>query len=89
MNKKIISFVEILTHMVGLIRTTFWRFLSYELARHPCIVISAVISFFSLWNLYDLITNQFQYNVETGENNQIYINKDKVDFNAMHVYVCS
>ena len=24
--------------MVGLIRTTFWQFPSYELAQHPCII---------------------------------------------------
>ena len=31
--------------MVGLIRTTFWRFLSYELAQHPCkLVINKMIN---------------------------------------------
>ena len=32
--------------MVGLIRTTFWQFPSYTLAKHPCILTSPVLKCF-------------------------------------------
>ena len=49
MDKKSIDLSKTLAIVVRLIRTTFWQFPSYKLAKHPCILTFALLKTIKIW----------------------------------------